>query len=63
MSGDGNGEPLPEEIDWWIHRVATSDVYSDPLHVIQWQWTIDDLLDAHIVLDAYHRARKRADAK
>lgn len=44
---------MPEHVDWLVHRIAASDRYSSGLHEIETQWSIEDLLDAHQVLDIY----------
>lgn len=36
-----------------MHRVATSGRYHSSLVEIKTQWTMDDLLDAILVLDMY----------
>jgi hypothetical protein len=56
----GESEPIPEEIDWWVHRVATSGRYHSSLKEIQNEWTLHDLLDAIIVLDIYDKLEDRA---
>ena len=43
--------------------MATSSYYKSGLHEIQTQWSLDDLLDAQIVLDAFARAEKKAASK
>lgn len=43
---------VPEGIDWWIHRVATSR-YKSSLHEIQTQLDLDDLLDMIVTLDMF----------
>ena len=49
----GRTAPLPEDVDWWIHRIASSTKYSSGLIEIQTQWSLLDVLDAHQVLDVY----------
>lgn len=49
---------IPEGIDWMIHRVATAGVYNDSLHEILSCWSLDDLADATLMLDALSRARR-----
>jgi len=44
---------VPECIDWDIHRVATSARYRSGLVEIQTAWSLDDLYEAHDVLDMY----------
>jgi hypothetical protein len=36
-----------------VHRVATSERYRSGLVEIQTQWSLDDLMDAVLVLDMY----------
>lgn len=54
---------LHPSVDWFFHRVASSDRYSASLREIQDEWTLDDVLDAHLVLDAFEEADRRAAAK
>lgn len=49
----GRGVPVPDRVDWWIHRVATSGKYASSLIEIQTQWSLDDLLDSIMILDMY----------
>jgi len=46
-------------VDWWVHRIAASERYSSGLIEIQTQWSLDDLLDAWLVLDAYDKIAYR----
>jgi hypothetical protein len=46
---------IPIEVNWFIHRIATSQNYHASLIEIQAQWSIDDGLDAHEILDCYER--------
>lgn len=41
---------------WLLHRVATSERYHDSLAEIANEWGLDDVLDAHDVLDAFDDA-------
>lgn len=52
---------LSEEVDWWIWRIVTSDRIRGDLISIQTEWSIDDVLDAHFVLNAF--AEAEADAE
>jgi len=53
----------PADVDWDIHRVATSRHYADGLTVIQTQWSLDDLYEAHEVLDMYDELERRVEAE
>ena len=46
---------IPQNIRWEVHRVATNQKYTSSLIEIQTQWSIDDVLDAHAVLDTFER--------
>lgn len=59
-SRDAQGLALPDEVDWQIHRIASSEYYSSSLIEIQTQWSLEDLLDATIVLDARAKLEERA---
>jgi hypothetical protein len=50
----------PDGVEWLLHRVATAGVYQDSLATIRSEWTLDDLLDAHRVIDASEEATRRA---
>ena len=65
---EGSGEDrsveihLPEEVPWMVHRIATSRRYSDPLHTIKTRWSLVDVFEANLVLDAVEDAEARARA-
>lgn len=40
---------------WPLHRVATSGRYHDPLHVIETEWSVRDLLVALDVIEELDR--------
>lgn len=50
---------IPDGIDWDIHRIATSGRYAEQLTTIQTQWSLDDLYEAHEVLDMYDELDRR----
>jgi hypothetical protein len=55
---------VPAHIDWDIHRIAASERYSASLTEIQIQWSVEDLYEAHDVLDLYEELdRMQATAK
>jgi len=43
-----------------VHRVATSGYYNDSLTEIMTQWSLSDVVDANIVIDAYEDAKAEA---
>lgn len=45
-----------------VHRIATSRRYTDSLHTILTAWTLADVCDANLVLDALEDAEARARA-
>ena len=47
-------------MSWLVHRVATSRRYTDPLAVILTQWSLPDVVEANLVLDALEDAEARA---
>lgn len=49
-------------MDWFFWRIVTSDKIRVGLVEIETQWTIDDVLDAHLVLDALESAEAEAEA-
>jgi hypothetical protein len=52
---------VPDGVDWDVHRVLTSGKYPGAsLAEIRDMWTIDDLLDAHDVIDALEAAEADA---
>lgn len=53
---------LPEEVPWMVHRIATSRRYCDPLHTIMTRWSLVDVFEANLVLDALEDAEERARA-
>ena len=43
-----------------VHRIATSRRYSDPLHTIMTRWSLVDVFEANLVLDALEDAEAAA---
>lgn len=43
-----------------MHRIATSRRYSDSLHTIETEWSVEDVMLANEVLDALEDAEIRA---
>lgn len=58
----GNGErlKLPKDVDWFFWRLATHPKLRDGLATIHNDWTYEDCLHAHDVLDALETAEERA---
>lgn len=50
---------IPAGIDWDIHRIASSERYSDSYVTICHEWSLDDLYEAHTVLDMYDELAKK----
>jgi hypothetical protein len=50
----------PASVDWDIHRIAASERYADNLITIQTLWSLDDLYEAHDVLDMYDDLERKA---
>lgn len=46
-------------MDWWIHRVATSELYRAPPPAVV-AWGLPTVLACHAVLDEVERARADA---
>lgn len=46
---------IPCEVEWWVHRVATSKFYrADPQEILsRWSWRT--LWQAHLVINAFER--------
>lgn len=55
--------PPPAEVDWDIHRVASSSFYSSSLYEIETLWTICDVWDANRVIDVKLDLERKAAAK
>lgn len=53
----------PDGIDWDVHRIAASGRYADSLITIQTQWSLDDLYEAHDVLDMYDELERSVVAR
>jgi len=45
-----------------VWRIASSPRITDTAHAIQTQWSLDDLVDAHKVLDMYDELDRKASA-
>ncbi len=48
--------PLPVDIDWELWRLLTDPRVHASKREIEEEWTLDDVLDAHAVLDAKDHA-------
>lgn len=44
---------VPGGVDWWAHRILSSERYTVSLRELLEDWTLADVLDAHLVLDAF----------
>jgi hypothetical protein len=44
-------------VDWWVHEIASSDLYSADPSVIRSQWSWRDVVQARMVIRAFARAR------
>lgn len=51
---------IPSRIPWPLHRVATSGYYHDSLADISERWSLEMLVDAWEVADAFDDAKVRA---
>lgn len=51
---------IPGHVPWVVHRVAVSGHYHDSLHTILTQWSLADLVDAHVICDELDRAQAEA---
>lgn len=51
---------IPSRIPWPLHRVATSGYYPDGLAIISGRWSLEMLVDAWEVCDAFDAAKARA---
>lgn len=47
------------DVPWWIHRIATSEEYSDGLIDVKNEWSTRDLYHAHKVLDVYAKVEEQ----
>lgn len=47
---------VPKEVDWFVHRISTSEHYRRPPWEIRQKWTWRDALEAHWVIDAFEDA-------
>jgi hypothetical protein len=52
-SGRSESRVVPPDIPWVVHRIVTSKHYRASLVEVQRQWSIDDVADAHQVLDYF----------
>ncbi len=44
---------MPAHIDWFLWRIFCSPRYQSSLTEIEALWSLDDMLDAHDVLDMF----------
>ena len=58
--GGPESTPIPDFIDWNVHRIASSNRYSSSLKEVEEDWSIDDVWDANVVLDLYDEAERKA---
>lgn len=54
---------LPAYVDWEVWRVVTSDRIQVGLNELLERWSLEDVWDAHAVLDAVETASVRAAAR
>ena len=47
---------IPGRLPWLLHRVAVSGYYHDSLDTIATRWSLQDIVDAHDVIDAFDEA-------
>lgn len=52
---------MPEGVDWEIFRILTSQRFSvtSPSQILN-EWTLEELVDAHLVLDMFEELEARA---
>lgn len=48
---------MPDFVDWWAHRIASSQHYSDGLADVRDGWNMAELFEAHAVLDVIDEAQ------
>lgn len=53
---------IPGHIPWPVHRIAVSD-YHESLTTLLNRWSLTDVVDANLVLDAMDAARRKAQEK
>ena len=46
-------------VDWWAHRIASSQYYSDGLADVLDRWTMPMVFEAHALLDVIDAAREK----
>lgn len=55
--------PVPKGIDWDVWRVLSSPRINVSLVELETQWSLDDLLDANLVLDTFEELDRRTAPK
>jgi len=48
-------------VDWFIWRIVVAERFKASLAEIEGAWSLDDLVDAHALLDALEAARPEGD--
>jgi len=57
-------EAIPRGVDWDVMRIVSSDRFSVPSpSTVREEWTLEDVADAHALLDMYERLESKAAAK
>ena len=50
---------MPEKVNWPIHRILTSGIYTaTSLVEIESMWTIFDVASAHQIIDLFEESRR-----
>jgi hypothetical protein len=50
---------IPDDVAWFVHRLAVSERYRCQPWEIRERWTWRDAVEAHMVLDAFEDAERR----
>lgn len=61
MTSSEKSVPIPDHIDWFMWRVLSSDRLQVSRVELLTCWTLEDVLDAHEVLDLYLEAGRGAE--
>jgi hypothetical protein len=57
--GDDVSVPIPDGLNWFVWRVATHERSRASLIEIQTEWSLADLVDAHMALDVHDELQRR----
>ncbi len=51
---------IPVGVDWDIYRIVVSPRFQADANRIRYEWSLEDLVDAHLIEDMFDEAERKA---